>query len=98
MNKQTEIKINRFQLNVLLNNEQKEGFDYLLNQGVFCSTCGGTCEKGIEIKEIYLNSLNDIMVKGSCKVCNGKVTRIMEFGEDKVFFDKANDFRRSINK
>jgi hypothetical protein len=98
MNKQTEIKINRFQLNVLLNNEQKEGFDYLLNQGVFCNTCGGTCEKGIEIKEIYLNSLNDIMVKGSCKVCNGKVTRIMEFGEDKVFFDKANDFRRSINK
>ncbi len=76
MIKQTEIKINRFQLNVLLNNEKKEGFDYLLNKGVFCSTCGGTCEKGIEIKEIYLNSLNDIMVKGSCKVCNGKVTRI----------------------
>ncbi len=56
MNKQTEIKINRLQLNVLLNNEQKDGFDYLLNQGVFCSTCEGTCEKGIEIKDIYILS------------------------------------------
>jgi len=58
MKKQTEIKLNRFQLNILLNDEQKVGFIYLLNQGVFCSTCGGTCEKGIVIKEIYLNSLN----------------------------------------
>ena len=35
MTKHSDIKINGFQLNVLLNSEQKEGFDYLLNQGVF---------------------------------------------------------------
>lgn len=37
------------------------------------------------------------MIKGSCEVCNGKVTGIMEFGEDKKFFNKANDFRKSID-
>lgn len=98
MTKQADKKINRFQLNVLLNNEQKEGFDYLLNQGVFCRTCGGTCAEGVEIKEIYLNSLNDILIKGNCKVCKGKVARIMEFGEDKEFFERANKFRKSIEK
>ena len=96
MKKLTDIKINGFQLNVLLNDEQKEGFEYLQNQGVFCSTCKGICSKGVEIKEIYLNSLNDIMIRANCKVCNGQVTRIMEFGEDEEFFKKANDFRKSI--
>jgi hypothetical protein len=96
MKKLTDIMINKFQLNVLLDDEQKEGFDYLLNRGVLCSICGGICSEGVEIKEIYLNSLNDIMIRGNCKVCNGKVTRIMEFGEDKEFFKKANSFRNSI--
>lgn len=82
----------------MLNDEQKVGFIYLLNQGVFCSTCGGTCEKGIVIKETYLNSLNNIMIKGNCKDCNGKVARIVEFREDKDFFNKANDFIESIDK
>lgn len=98
MNKLTEIKINRFQLNVLLNDEQKEGFDYLLNHGVFCTKCGETCSKGVDIEEIYLNSLNDIMIKGKCNVCCGNVVRIIEFGVDKGFFNKANDFRKSIEK
>jgi DNA polymerase II large subunit len=36
------------------------------------------------------------MVKGTCKECQGKVTRIIEFGEDQDFFNKANNFRKSI--
>lgn len=48
MNKLAEKKINRFQLNVLLNDEQKVEFNYLLNQGVYCRTCGGTCGKGLK--------------------------------------------------
>jgi hypothetical protein len=98
MKKLNEIQINHFQLNVLLNVEQKEVFDYLLNEGVYCRTFGGTCSKGVEIKEIHLNSLNDIMVVGKCKACNGDVVRIMEFGENKEFFNKANEFRESVSK
>jgi len=96
MTKLTDIKINRFQLNVLLNDEHKKVFNVILQQGVFCSTCGGNCSKGVEVREIFLNSLNDIMIRGNCNACNGKVTRIMEFGEDKEFFEKANKFRKSI--
>jgi hypothetical protein len=46
---------------------------------------------------MYLTSLNDIYVRGTCKVCGGKVARTMEFGEDKVFYEKASDFRRAIS-
>jgi hypothetical protein len=90
------IPINQFQLTVLLNDEQKEIYKFMLDEGVFCSQCGDFAAKGIEVKEIYLTNLNDIMVRGTCNVCNGKVARIMEFGEDKAFYEKANDFRKTI--
>jgi hypothetical protein len=36
MKRPEEIKINRFQLKVLLNDNQKEGFDYIVNHNVYC--------------------------------------------------------------
>ena len=96
MKRPPEIKINQFQLAVLLNDEQKKFFDTVIADNVFCSQCGGTCTKGINISEIFLTDLNDIMVNGTCNTCKGKVARIMEFGEDKEFYDKAMDFRNSI--
>ena len=96
MSRQKDIQINEFQLRTLLNEEQRKGYDYLCNHGVYCTTCEGICTKGIHIIEIHLNPLNDIMIYGSCKVCNGKVTRIIEFGENRVFYEKANQFRKTL--
>ncbi len=96
MSRQKQIQINQFQLNTLLNQEQKEGFKYLLREGVYYTTCGGSATD-VTVEEIHLNTLNDIMVRGICGKCKGKVTRIMEFGEDKEFLEKANNFRKSIN-
>jgi hypothetical protein len=98
MKRPKEIKLNKFQLNALLNDKQKKSLDFIVNHNVYCSTCRGICEKGIEIKEYVLDSLNDIMIVGNCKVCNGKVARIMEFGEDEDFYKRANDFRNSLKK
>lgn len=96
MKKLKEIKISRFQLNVLLNKEEKEGFGYLLKHGVYCTTCGGICSEGVLNYTVSLNWLNDIVIEGECAVCGQRVTRIMEFGEDKSFFEKAMDFRESL--
>ncbi len=98
MKKFKDIKINHFQLNVLLDEEQKNGFNLLLERGVYCPHCGDMCSKGIELKEIFLDSMNDIRIEGICNVCGGAVARIMEFGEDKEFFQKAIDFRKSLAK
>lgn len=91
-----EIPINRFQLAILLNEQQKQDYQFMLDEGVFCSHCGGVAEKGIVVTEIFLNSLNDIFVCGTCKVCSGKVACTMEFGEDEAFYENANAFRKTI--
>lgn len=98
MNRQSEIQISWFQLVLLLDEERMQAYNYLLEKGVICMHCGGIAEKGIIVEKIYLTSLNDIMVKGKCNVCNGYVARIMEFGEDEEFFNKANEFRKAIGK
>jgi len=91
-----EIPINQFQLAILLNDEQKQIYKFMLDEGVFCTQCGDIAPKGIVVQEIYLTNLNDIMVRGTCNVCNGKVARIMEFGEEKAFYENANNFRKTI--
>ena len=95
MGRPPEIQINRFQLALLLDNSQRGVYDEVLANNVFCSHCGGIAQKGIVAEDIYLTRLNDIMVRGTCKACNGKVARILEFGEDKTFYEKANNFRSS---
>jgi hypothetical protein len=96
MKQPPEIPINPFQLAILLNDEQKDFYSYVLAENVFCCNCGGSAIKGIEVKEIFLTNLNDVLVRGTCNECNGKVARIFEFGEDKAFYEKANRFRNSI--
>lgn len=96
MSRLPEIQINRFQLAILLNDEQMQVYKLMLEKGVFCRQCEGAAPKGILVKEIWLSNLNDIIVRGTCKVCNGNVSRIMEFGEDKAFYKNANNFRKGL--
>jgi hypothetical protein len=96
MKRPPEIQINQFQLACLLDEEQMGFYKEVLADNVFCGHCGGVASKGIVVQEIFLTDLNDILVRGTCKVCNGKVARILEFGKDKAFYEKANDFRNSI--
>ena len=97
MKRPPEIKINQFQLARLLDKEQMGFYNEVLADNVFCSHCGDVAKKGTVVEEIILSSLNDIMVRGTCKVCNGKVARIIEFGEDELFYEKAMKFRIDIS-
>ena len=96
--KLSDIQINIFQLNLLLEKDQKEFYDQVIANNVFCANCGGQCPKGITVTEILLNSRNDILVNGTCNECSGKVARYIEFGEDEAFYKKAMNFRKSMQK
>ena len=96
MKKLKELKLNLFQLNALLSEQEKEGFEFLLNEGVYCNRCNDVCRDGVINYSVKLNWLNDIVVDGECAKCGHKVCRVMEFGEDKTFFAKAVEFRESI--
>lgn len=95
MNNLGDFEINQFQLNNLLNHNEKKAFKYLLDNGVFCSSCNDICKDGVINYKIYLDRFNDIKVIGQCFTCNHKVTRIMEFGENESFFRKAVQFKNT---
>lgn len=62
--KREEIKLNEFQLSVLLSDEEKNDYRYLLNNGVYCNGCQSICQKGVEIKSVKLNFLNRKKIPG----------------------------------
>ena len=91
-----EIKLNPFQLNVLLNEEDKEEYKYIVEEEIFCMKCEDHCTEGVEIKEHFLNSMNDLLLKGNCKKCGTPFNHFIDFGEDPDFFKRAVAFRKSI--
>tara|TARA_R110000868_G_scaffold387260_1_gene655788 strand:- start:71 stop:355 length:285 start_codon:yes stop_codon:yes gene_type:complete len=94
MSKLKSIPLNQFQLARLLDDEQMTMFKLMIDRNVYCTHCGDMCEEGVTVSETVLNSLNDIQVSGTCNTCEGSVSRIVEFGEDKAFYDKATEFRK----
>ncbi|WP_421919281.1 hypothetical protein [Marinifilum sp.] len=96
MNKNHEIKLNQFQLNVLLDEQEKAAYDYIVQEGTYCVHCKEMCSKGVDVKENVLNEMNDILIKGICKKCKGRVSRFIEYGEFDEFREKALRFRKSI--
>jgi len=96
MKRQPELKINPFQLAILLNAVEKHYFNVVIENHVYCSQCRGFAIDGIDVEEMYLTDLNDIRVWGRCRKCKGEVGRIFEYGENKEFCEKACRFRESI--
>lgn len=49
-------------------------------QNVFCGYCGDGV--GMVGYKIFMNDLNDTILKGKCSKCGGKVVRYLETGEN----------------
>ena len=58
------MRISELQVLVLLDKEQKWFYKKVLAENVYCSKIDGVAILGIEVEEIYLDSLNDIRVEG----------------------------------
>lgn len=93
-----EIYLNQFQLNILLNEEEKEAYRYIVQEGTYCVHCKDVCIEGVEVRENILNDMNDILIKGVCKKCGGHVSRFIEYGEFEDFVKRANLFRKAIGE
>jgi hypothetical protein len=98
MNVHPEIQINKFQLGILLTGLDKKFFNCIIENNIYCSHCKNFAIKGILVDTIYLTKLNDVRVFGRCKICNSEVARLFEFGNEKVFREKANKLRESIKE
>jgi hypothetical protein len=96
MSIQSEIKINQFQLALLLDESDKDFFKCSIAHNVYCLNCRDVAKNGIDITELYLTEFNDNRVHGRCKICNCEVRRLFEFGEEDKFNNKAKKLRKSI--
>jgi len=97
MKRPPQIPLNQFQLAILLNDDEKQFYNAVLAENVFCRSCAGSVAKGVTVTEIHLTDLNDLLVRGNCKVCKGLVARTFEFGDQKAFYDRAMKFRKDIS-
>ena len=93
--KRNEIKIDLDDIQVIFGGEM-DHFNTIL-KSVYCTKCGGSYDKTIVNYTAYLNNLNDIVLKGECQTCSGKVGRYLETGESKERFAAA-DHVRNIKK
>jgi len=90
-----EILITLFEVKTLMR-DKFQFFESITNDNVFCSSCTGDKGMvGMHIREIYLSTLNDVIAKGTCMECGGKVARVMETGEDPDFHERAMEFRKA---
>ena len=64
----------------------------LIEANVFCRTCHLTT---ITEYKIYLQSNNDVLLKGSCQKCGNSIARVLETGENKQSFLMAEQIRNA---
>ena len=89
-----EIEIGPLQLKQMFGKSDDGDIDLYLNS-IFCD-CGVSTKKLIHYKS-YLNSLNDVTLKGKCSDCGGIAVRYIETGERQGIDRIANKIR-SLNK
>jgi hypothetical protein len=75
-----EIKIDIEDVQLIMGDDFQRFERYLNN--VFCGKCSkGTMSITIANYEIFLNALNDLVLRGTCNKCGGAVARYIETGE-----------------
>lgn len=66
----------------------KEEFEQIVNlakHNSFCSNCHGKNKVEMINYTLELNRLNDVLFRGICKHCKGKMARCVEIGEQPKF-------------
>jgi len=88
-----EIELASSQFDNLLNKNQKEAFNYLLNNTVFCPSCSHICPQGVVNHITVLTDADEILMKGKCAKCGSGVRRLMLIEEDASFNDRVKAIR-----
>lgn len=78
--KKAEFKITQENLKKIYGKDWNFFQEKILNN-CYCGSCKGPYNAMIVDYEVYLNDLNDIILRGNCKTCGNPVNRYLETGE-----------------
>lgn len=70
-----------------------EFFQKKILNNCYCGNCKGPYNATITDYEIFLNDLNDILLRGKCKICGGPVGRYVETGEVPIYAEAIKKVR-----
>jgi len=89
-----DVEIGPFQLQRMFGESYEGDIDVYLNS-IYCD-CEAPTKRLTKYKS-YLNTLNDVVLKGTCSGCGDIAVRYIETGERKGI-DKIGNKIRSLNK
>jgi hypothetical protein len=90
----SDIELNEWSFRIVMG----DSWDFLdrILHNIFC-TCGAENKELIDYK-VYLNNINDIILRGKCSGCNTIASRYIETGEKKEKAEAADRIRKMIKK
>ena len=77
--------------------EEYETIRSLAIDNSFCHTCFKKKGYQMKIDKLYLLSNNDVVFKGNCTRCGGRMARVVEIGEQSKFRIKTDIVRNQKN-
>ncbi len=93
MSNKKEIEISEEDLKIIHGNDY-ELFRQKIIPNCYCVKCNSHYQSTIVNYKIFLNDLNDIILKGFCEICGRPVNRYVETGEVEEYKERINKVRR----
>lgn len=93
--KQKEIEIPKEDFKLILGDDFAF-FEEKVVPNCYCSNCKSPYSSTITNYTIFINDLNDVILKGFCKKCGNPVNRYMETGEVDKYQDAITTVKRKL--
>ncbi len=88
-----EIELSKKQLKAVMGSDWQVFTEKLLNN-CHCPCTGGGYDVTIVDYRIFLNDLNDVILRGKCKGCGKELNRYLETGENEDCLNRINSFKK----
>lgn len=96
MRNKDEIEIQQEDLEFIYGNGY-ELFKQKIIPNCFCANCKSSYNSTIINYKIFLNDLNDIILKGYCEKCGNPIIRYIETGEVEKYQEKIEKIKKKYS-
>ncbi|OGY17593.1 MAG: hypothetical protein A2784_00595 [Candidatus Chisholmbacteria bacterium RIFCSPHIGHO2_01_FULL_48_12] len=97
MSNKKQIKITKENL-VFIYGDDRRFFEEKIVSNCYCPTCKTPYQSTIVNYEIFLNDLNDILLKGYCVKCKNPINRYVETGEVPEYQERIKKINENLEK
>ncbi len=97
MSNKKQIKITKEDL-VVIYGKDHHLFEEKIIPNCYCHMCKTSYQSTIVNYEIFLNDLNDLVLKGFCAKCGSRINRYLETGEVLEYQERIENIKENLQK